>query len=145
MVVGQAGSVAGTTVGRLAIAASLAVAVGATSPARADPPLAGELLVADTHGQAFCTTPEALRQYLITTLRRDPLNPSARFCTIAPYGAHVAVLEDLSPVGTRLHMVRARATTPLQTVDGYTYSVGLYDARRFQPYSPFGEYFPRVP
>ena len=44
-----------------------------------------------------------------------------------------------------MHMVRARAVTPLQKVDGYTYSVGLYDARRFQPYSPYGEYFPRVP
>ncbi len=116
-------------------------------PARADPPLAGEFLVADTHGQAFCTTPEALRQYLIATIRRDATttNSFPKLCTIAPYGTRVQVLQDLSPVGTRLHMVRARATTPLQTVDGYTYSVGLYDARRFQPYSPFGEYFPRVP
>ena len=130
-----------------ALMCAAAAFVADVLPARADPPLAGEFLVADTHGQAFCTTPEALRQYLITTIRHDAFTTSAfyKLCTIAPYGTRVTVLEDLSPVGTRLHMVRARATTPLQTVDGYTYSVGLYDARRFAPYSPFGEYFPRVP
>ena len=129
----------------LTLAAALVLV--AVLPARADPPLAGETLVADTHGQAFCTTPEALRQYLLATIRRDAFTASTfyKLCTIAPYGTRVVVLEDLSPVGTRLHMVRARAMTPLQKVEGYTYSVGLYDARRFQPYSPFGEYFPRVP
>ena len=66
-------------------------------------------------------------------------------CSIAPYGTRVTVLEDLPPFGSRMHMVRVTAATPLQRVEGYTWSVGLYDPRRFAPYSSLGEYFPRIP
>ena len=123
------------------------LAVAATvCPGRADPRLAAELLVADTHGQPFCQTKAQLQRYLVATIQHDRLAPAAfAGCVIAPYATRVRVLQDLPPYGSRMHVLRAMAFTPLQTVTGYTYSVGLYDARRFQPYSPFGEYFPRVP
>ena len=125
--------------------ALLAVATAAL-PCRADQRRAGELLVADTHGQPFCKTKAELQRYLVATIQHDRLAPAAfAGCVIAPYATRVRVLQDLPPYGSRMHVLRAVAFTPLQTVTGYTYSVGLYDARRFQPYSPFGEYFPRVP
>ena len=114
--------------------------------ARADPRLAGELLVADTHGQPFCQTRDQLGRYLLATIQHDPTPRDAlKGCVIAPYATRVRVLQDLPPFGSRMHVVRALAFTPLQRVTGYTYSVGLADPGRFQPYSPFGEYFPRVP
>ena len=128
------------------MAAVLAGLLAAATPARADPRLAGELLVADTHGQPFCQTRGQLGRYLLATIQHDPVPPDAlRGCVIAPYATRVRVLEDVPPFGSRMHVVKALAFTPLQKVVGYTYSVGLYDAGRFQPYNPLGEYLPRVP
>ena len=113
---------------------------------RADSPLAGELLVADTHGQPFCRTKAELQRYLLATIQHDRL-PAAAFagCVVAPYATRVRMLQDLPPYGSRMHVLRAVAMTPLQRIEGFTYSVGLYDARRFAPFSPTGDTFPRVP
>ena len=124
--------------------------------ALADPPLRGELVAAATHGQPVCATRQALSDYTLATIRREPLRPVVRnpSCSLAPYGTRVTVLEDLPPFGSRMHMVRVVAATPLQRVEGYTWSVGLYDPRRFTPFAPsssfgffgsLGDYFPRIP
>lgn len=121
--------------------------IGAAAPAFADPPLRGERVAADTHGQPVCATRQALSDYTLATIRHERLTPVIRnpSCSIAPYGTRVTVLEDLPPFGSRMHMVRVVAATPLQRVEGYTWSVGLYDPRRFTPFSPYADYFPRIP
>ena len=128
------------------VGALAAAGLATVLPARADPPLAGAMIAIDTHGQPICNTREALRDYLVATIRHDRLVPtfSNKVCTIAPYGTRVTVLQDLSPFGSRLHVVRVLAATPLQKVEGFTYSVGLYDPRRFQRFNSLGEYFPAV-
>lgn len=136
-------------VARAGLATALTAALlwtGAAAAAPQDPPLAGDFLVSDTHGQPFCATREALRRYTVATVREERFPPGGfPECTIAPYATHVHVLQDLPPYGSLMHMVRARAATFLQTVDGFTWSVGLYDARRFRPYTPGDEPFPTVP
>ena len=69
-----------------ALIAVVLAGAASTSPSMADPPLAGEMLVADTHGQAFCTTPEALQRYLLATIQHDPytIGTFYKLCTIAP-------------------------------------------------------------
>ena len=130
----------------LASAALLAAAATPVWADRMDPPLAGDLVVSDTHGQPFCTDRESLRRYTVATVRHEQFPPGGfPTCTIAPYGAHVRVLQDLPPYGSLMHMVRAQATTLIQHVEGYTWSVGLYDARRFSKVLPYGELFPQFP
>jgi len=112
----------------LASAALLAAAI----PCRADPPLAGGFLVTTTGGQPFCTTRLQLQRYVLALIQHDRFPPGAfNGCVLAPFGARVAVLEDLTPRGSLMHVVRARASVPLQRVEGYTYSVGLYDSHRY--------------
>lgn len=129
------------------LAAVLPVAAAtAAHAAPLDPPLAGDFVVSDTHGQPVCTTADALRRYTIATVRKEFFRPGAfPQCVIAPYATHVQVMQDLPPFGSLMHVVRVRASTVLEKVDGYTWSVGLYDARRFRRDIWDGDVFPAIP
>ena len=123
-----------------------AAVLGATSaPVLADPPLAGRFLVSDTHGQPFCRSRRALQRFVLATIQHEQTNNAiGAACVLVPYNSRVDVLADLPPFGSRMHVVRAIANTPFQRVSGYTYSVGLFDPRRYAVPSPFDSGLPQL-
>ncbi len=114
--------------------ALLAALSGATAagPARADGDIAGERLATASHGQPFCPTPARLQALLRATVTEQHFSINAfADCANIPDSATVTVLEDLTPRSRAMHLVRARVNLLFGPVEGYTYSVGLYDASVF--------------
>jgi len=109
-----------------ALGAAALVAWGAV-PSRADEPLAGTSLFAVSHGQPFCTSRAELQALLNAQVTQAPIGLFAfPTCRYVEDNALVAIGQDL-PGGRYMHMVRARANLfPFGTVDGYTFSAGLY-------------------
>ena len=117
------------------LVASIAVAVSLAAlavPARADGDLAGARLATSSHGQPFCPTRARLQELLRATVTEQHF-PTGTFadCAYVPDTATVTVLEDLTPRSRAMHLVRARVNLLFGPVEGYTYSVGLYDAKVF--------------
>ena len=112
----------------------LVAALGATAlvlwtaaPSCADEPLAGTSLFAVSHGQPFCTSKAELQAFLDAQITQAPIGLfSFPTCRYVEDNALVAVGQDFRG-GRYMHMVRARANLfPFGTVDGYTFSAGLY-------------------
>lgn len=113
-------------------------------PCRADPPLAGQYLIASSAHQPFCSSPRELAAYTAATIDHDAL-PLAAFpgCVTVNRGTPIQVMQDLGPSGHAMHVVRARASLsfPFRAIDAYTYSAGLYPLY----YNPLTEQFRNFP
>ena len=121
-----------------------ALATAAASPCRADPPLAGQYLVASSAHQPFCSSPRELAAYTAATIQHDafPFNAFPG-CVTVNRGTPIQVMQDLGPRGHAMHVVKARASLsfPFRSVDAYTYSAGLYPLY----YNPLVEQFRAFP
>ena len=126
---------------RMVAMLALGAAFVACAPARADEPLAGGQLFTVSHGQPFCVSRGALQALLRAEIAESPDSPlRTGACRYVDDNTVVTVTEDLTPGGRYMHVVKARAKVLFGTVDGYTYSVGLYPYPVRQP--PFNPVLP---
>lgn len=108
-----------------ALAAAVLLCLAA-APARADEPLAGATLFSVSHGQPFCRTRAALQAFLDAQISHADIGLfSFPGCFYVEDNSLVAIGQDFRG-GRYMHMVRARAQLPLGSVEGYTFSAGLY-------------------
>ena len=100
--------------------------VGAAGVTKADEPIAGSSLFAVSHGQPFCTTRAELQALLDAQVAQAPIGVfSFPGCRLVSDNSIVIIDRDYRG-GRYMHMVRARANVFLGTVEGYTFSAGVY-------------------
>ena len=105
----------------------VAVATLVALPCRADPSLAGAILVTASHGQPFCGDQGELQAMLRASIAGSSTSiltfPS---CLVVPDNTKVEVIQDLSPRTRAMHVVRARVYFLTGPRDAFTYTAGLH-------------------
>lgn len=110
----------------LAALGAAGVGVANVGAAKADEPIAGSSQFAVSHGQPFCTTRAELQALLDAQVSQAPIGLfSFPGCRLVSDNSIVVIGQDYRG-GRYMHMVRARANVFLGTIEGYTFSAGVY-------------------